>query len=289
MGPAMSDSLAAKPTGAMQGRANPLAARYGGRESPPPSAIPWNATLETILTHRSIRRYSARPLPDGLVELLAAAAQSAPSSSNLQAFSIVAVEDKGRKARLARFAAGQSHVAEAPLLMMFVADLARLRHVAVGTEEPAKGLDYTESFVVALTDAAFAAQNCFIALESLGLGACYIGAMRNHPKAVAQELGLRAGAFVVFGMTIGYPDPELATGVKPRLPQSVVLHRERYGLPSAGEVARYNETLRVFRPDQLMSDIAWSRQATRRVRGPESLMGRHVLRETLEALGFALK
>jgi len=173
--------------------------------------------------------------------------------------------------------------------MMFVADLARLRQVALDAEAPAEGLDYTESFVVALTDAAFAAQNCFIALESLGLGACYIGAMRNHPKEVAQELGLPAGAFVVFGMTIGYPDPKVETGVKPRLPQSVVLHRELYAPPSAGDVARYDETLRAFRLDQSMSDIAWSRQAARRVRGPEPLMGRHVLRETLKGLGFALK
>lgn len=289
MGTAMGESLAAKPTGAAQGSASLLGARYGGRESPPSLAIPWNATIETILTHRSIRRYIARPLPDGLVELLAAAAQSAPSSSNLQAFSIVAVEDKARKARLAKLAARQSHVEQAPLLMMFVADLARLRHVSIGADEPAGGLDYTESFLVALTDAAFAAQNCFVALESLGLGACYIGAMRNHPKEVAEELGLPAGAFVVFGMTIGYPDPKVETGVKPRLPQSVVLHRERYAAPSAADVARYDETLREFRLDQSMSDIAWSQQAARRVRGPESLMGRHVLRDVLKGLGFALK
>jgi nitroreductase len=285
----MSENPAANPIDAMRVSANPLAARYGGQESPPPPTIPWNTTLETILTHRSIHRYSARPLPDGLVELLAAAAQSAPSSSNLQAFSIVVVEDKARRARLAKLAANQKHVEEAPLLMMFVADLARLRRVAHGVDEPTNGLDYTESFLVALADAAFAAQNCFIALESLGLGACYIGAMRNHPSEVAEELGLPAGAFVVFGTTIGYPDPEVATGVKPRLPQSIVLHRERYALPSAADVTRYDETLREFRLDQLMSDIAWSKQATRRVRGPESLMGRHVLREVLEGLGFPLK
>ncbi len=285
----MSEGPVANSIDAIQRSADRLAARYGGQESPPPPTIPWNATLEIILTHRSIRDYSARPLPDGLIELLAAAAQSAPSSSNLQAFSIVAVEDKARKARLAKLAANQKHVEEAPLLFLFVADLARLRHVAVGVDEPAKGLDYTESFLVALADAAFAAQNCFIALESLGLGACYIGAMRNHPREVAEELGLPAGAFVVFGMTIGYPDPDVATGVKPRLPQSIVLHRERYGLPSAADVKRYDEALREFRLDQVMSDIAWSKQATRRVRGPESLMGRHVLREVLEGLGFALK
>jgi nitroreductase len=110
--------------------------------------------LEAILTHR----YSARALPDGLVELLVAAAQSAPSSSNLQAFSIVAIQDKLRKARLAKLAANQNHVEEAPLLLMFVADLARLRHVVLGADEPANGMDYTESFLVAVTDAAFAAQ-----------------------------------------------------------------------------------------------------------------------------------
>lgn len=268
---------------------NPLAARYGEQDSPSAPTVPWNPVLETILTHRSIRRYSAQPLPNGLIELLVAAAQSAPSSSNLQAFSIVAVEDKGRKARLAEFAANQGHVEEAPLLFMFVADLARLRQIAVANGDVSDGLDYTESFLIALTDAAFAAQNCLIALESIGLGACYIGAMRNHPREVAEELGLPPGAFVVFGMTIGYPDPNVETGIKPRLPQSIVLHRERYAPPALADVAAYDEALRAFRLDQLMSDIAWSRQATGRVRGPESLMGRHVLREVLQARGFGLK
>jgi nitroreductase len=287
--PTMSESPNVKALAATERGANPFSARYGQQEGPPPPTIPWNTTLEAILTHRSVRRYGARPLPDGLVELLVAAAQSAPSSSNLQAFSIVAIQDKLRKARLAKLAANQNHVEEAPLLLMFIADLARLRHVALGADEPANGLDYTESFLVAVTDAAFAAQNCFIALESLGLGACYIGAMRNHPKDVAEELGLPPGAFVVFGMTIGYPDPEVATGVKPRLPQSIVLHRERYGLPSMAHLNAYDEALREFRLDQLMSDVAWSKHATGRVSEPESLMGRHVLRDVLQDLGFALK
>jgi nitroreductase len=268
---------------------NPLAARYGGQESPTAPTIPWSSALETILTHRSIRKYSAKPLPDGLIELLVAAAQSAPSSSNLQAFSIVAVQDKGRKARLAKLAANQKNVEEAPLLFMFIADLSRLRQVAAANDVASDGLDYTECFLVALTDAAFAAQNCFIALESLGLGACYIGAMRNHPQEVAEELGLPPGAFVVFGMTIGYPDPKVETGVKPRLAQSIVLHRERYTPAAPADLAAYDQALRGFRLDQLMSDLAWSKQATGRVHGPESLMGRHVLREVLQARGFGLK
>ena len=268
---------------------NPLAARYGGGACPPAPAFALNTALETILNHRSIRRFSAEPLPVGVLDLLVAAAQSAPSTSNLQAFSIVAVKDNERKARLSKLAANQRHVAEAPLLLMFVADLARLRRIAADINAPCEGLDYTESFLVAVADAAFAAQNCLIALESIGLGACYIGAMRNHPQEVADELGLPPGAFVAFGMTIGYPDPQVATGIKPRLPQSIVLHRERYDPAQGDEVAAYDDTLRAFRLDQLMSDLAWSRQATDRVRGPGSLMGRHVLRGVLQAHGFGLK
>jgi len=268
---------------------NPLALRYGRQECPPAPGIPWNPVLETLLTHRSIRRYSKQKLPDGLVELLVAAAQSAPTSSNLQAFSIVAVEDPERKARLAKLAANQRHIVEAPLLLMFVADLARLRSVSAGVGEAGEGLDYTETFLVAVADAAFAAQNVFVALESIGLGACYIGAMRNHPREVAAELGLPPGAFVVFGLTIGYPDPAVETGVKPRLPQSVVLHRERYAAPAPEAIQGYDEVLREFRLDQLMSDIAWSRQAAGRVRSAQTLMGRHALRDTLQSMGFALK
>jgi len=268
---------------------NPLGPRYGRQECPPAPSIALNPVLETLLEHRSVRRYSSKPLPDGLLELLVASAQSASSSSNLQALSIVSVEDLDRKTRLAALAAGQRHVADAPLLLMFITDLSRLRDVSAGMGENGGGLDYTESFIVAVTDAAFAAQNAFVALESLGLGACYIGAMRNHPREVAAELGLPPGAFAVFGLTIGYPDPAVETGVKPRLAQSVVLHRERYRPAAPAGIAAYDETMREFRLDQSMSDVAWSRQAAGRVRGAESLMGRHALRETLQGMGFGLK
>jgi nitroreductase len=273
----------------MQDDLNPLARRYGEQTCPPAPTVVWNPVLETLLTHRSVRRYSDRKLPDGLVELLVAAAQSAPSSSNLQAFSIVAVEDSDRKARLSKLAAGQRHVADAPLLLMFIADLSRLRLSSARLGQTADALDYTESFLVAVADAAFGAQNAIVALESLGLGSCYIGAMRNHPREVAAELGLPPGAFAVFGLTIGYPDPAVETGIKPRLGQKVVLHRERYHAAEPSDIAAYDDTLRGFRLDQLMSDVAWSEQAAGRVRGPESLMGRHALRETLQSMGFGLK
>src|SRR5580658_6897968 len=63
-------------------------------------ASAWNDVLATILSHRSVRAYAARPLPGGTLDLLIAAAQSASTSSNLQTWSVVAVENPERKDRL---------------------------------------------------------------------------------------------------------------------------------------------------------------------------------------------
>ncbi|MEF2985466.1 nitroreductase family protein, partial [Pseudomonas aeruginosa] len=95
------------------------------------------------------------------------------SSSNLQTWSVVAVQDPDRKARLAELAGNQGHIREAPLFLVWVADLARTRAVATAAGSPAEGLDYLESLLVAVIDAALAAQNAVVALESLGLGAVY--------------------------------------------------------------------------------------------------------------------
>src|SRR5208282_3363001 len=64
----------------------------------------WNDTLATILNHRSVRAFLPTRLPAGTLDLLIAAAQSASSSSNLQLWSVVAVEDPDRKARLSELA-----------------------------------------------------------------------------------------------------------------------------------------------------------------------------------------
>src|SRR6187402_2389639 len=72
--------------------------------------LPWNEALDTLLAHRSVRAYLPDAVPDGTIELIVAAAQSAASSSNLQPWSVIAVEDPGRKARLAALAGDQKHI-----------------------------------------------------------------------------------------------------------------------------------------------------------------------------------
>jgi nitroreductase len=225
------------------------------------------------------------------LETLVSAAQSAASSSNLQVWSVVAVEDPTRKARLAALAGNQKHIVEAPLFLVWLLDLHRLSALAEARGAPHAALDYLETFLLGAVDTSLAAQNAVTALESLGLGAVYIGGIRNRPADVAAELGLPPQVFPLVGLAVGRPDPERPADVKPRLPQASVLFREQYqwGEAQRAAVDSYNARLRGFQREQGMVEQDWSTQAGARTRDASSMAGRHVLREVLNGLGFELK
>lgn len=273
---------------AVESAADALHTRYGTAWNAP---LPdWNVALETLLNHRSVRSYSARPLPEGTLEIAIAAAQSASTSSNLQTWSVVAVEDPERRARLSAVAANQSHVRNAPLFLVWLADLSRLEAVAARADVDPEGLHYLETLLVGVIDAALAAQSAVVALESLGLSSVYIGAIRNDPVKVAAELGLPPRVLPVFGLCIGYADDTRPTQVKPRLPQAAVLHREQYDAQGQVEqIARYDETIAAFQREQGLEDAGWSSRSINRWRTRASLHGRDRLRDALNTLGFELR
>jgi len=265
-----------------------LHARYGNDKMELPPA--WNETLAVLLSHRSTRAYLPKLLPEGTLELIVAAAQSASTSSNLQAWSVVAVTDPARKKKLAEFAGNQKHIEEAPLFLVFLADLSRLGRAAARQGITPEATDFLETFLIAVVDAALAAQNAVVALEALGLGSVYIGAMRNRPEEVAALLGLPPQAFAVFGLCIGYPDPAKASAVKPRLPQPSVLHRERYSIDGeAPALAAYDQDLRQFQKRQGMPEADWTQFAVERVKDAAALRGRDRLGAILAALSFPLR
>lgn len=259
--------------------------------SDPPATVGWNETLRVLLAHRSTRAFLPDPLPQGTLETLIAAAQSAPTSSNLQAWSVIAVEDPERKARLARLAANQRHIVEAPLFLVWLLDLNRLTQVAAAGGGSAEALRYIECFLLGVIDTALAAQNAMVALQSLGLGGVYIGAVRNKPAEIAAELGLPSHVFALFGLALGRPDPARPASIKPRLPQEGVLFREQYsfGEPQLHAIATYNSNLRAFQREQGTAEQDWAAMVARRLRNAQSLDGRHVLREVFEEFGFGLR
>ena len=263
-----------------------LEARYAG--AAPKADDPNNPVLASMLQHRSVRAYSQRPVTESELALMVAAAQSASTSSNLQAWSVVAVRDTEKKKRLSALAGNQRHIEECPLFLIWIADLSRLQAAGQRHSLPHEGLDYLELTLVGVIDATLAAQNAAVAAEAQGMGVVYIGGIRNHPEAVARELNLPPRAFAVFGMCVGYPDPERPSSVKPRLPLSTVLHQESYdtslnGAPVEDYAARM---LNFYEAKGMKTNGDWIRHSLHRVRGAEALQGRDRLVEALREMGF---
>ncbi len=263
-----------------------LGSRYGGAEHPVPEN--WSPVFETLLGHRSVRNFRPEPVSDAMLGMIIAAAQSASTSSNLQCFSVVAVRDAERKARLSELAGGQRSIREAPVFLVWLADLARNEAIGRAQEAPLEGLHYLETLFVGIIDTALAAQNAAVAAESMGLGVCYIGAVRNHPEGIAAELGLPPRVLPVFGMCIGRPDAAKPAEIKPRLPQKAVLHLETYAAqPQA--IDSYEATVKRVQHSEGQEAAGWTRRMLNRLASKESLNGRDRMREAIANLGFEIK
>lgn len=85
------------------------------------SNILHNATVDTLLERRSIRKFKPKPLSDDIVETLETVAQHAASSQFLNDWSAIRITDLAAKKRLAEIG-GQPYIATAPLLYVFVLD-----------------------------------------------------------------------------------------------------------------------------------------------------------------------
>ncbi len=85
------------------------------------SNILHNATVDTLLERRSIRKFKPKPLSDDIVETLETVAQHAASSQFLNDWSAIRITDSATKKRLAEIG-GQPYIETTPLLYVFVLD-----------------------------------------------------------------------------------------------------------------------------------------------------------------------
>jgi nitroreductase len=241
--------------------------------------------VDLLRSHRSIRKFTEDPIDDEMVESIIAAGLSAATSSNLQGATVIRVRNEATRAAIAKLAGGQAHVESAGAFFVWCADLHRS---AVACElaggEFSAGM--TEHFMIATIDCALAAQNAVVAAESLGLGICYIGGVRNDPQQVADLLELPDQVYPVFGMCLGWPDQD--PDLKPRLPLSVTLKEETYD--ESNDVAgidAYDEHMRAYYRERTGGkvDRMWSSDMS-------SLLGKESrphMREFLARRGFTMR
>ena len=188
-------------------------------------ARPAEGTVAQILGHRVQRRYKPDPVSDETLEVVLAAALSAPSKSDLQQVAIVLVRDRAKQALIGSWIPDMPWIVDAPLFMIFCGDHRRMRRVAELRGKPFPN-DTLDMFMNAAVDAGLVMQNFVTAGEALGLGSCPISVVRNHVEKLAELLELPEGVFPVAGLTAGYPAQRGYTSM--RLPPSLTVHTDRY-------------------------------------------------------------
>lgn len=193
-------------------------------------------TIDLLLSHRSIRKFTDKPISDEQRAAIIASAQSASSSSFLQCSSIIRITDKNLREQLVELTGGQPYVAQAAEFWVFCADFNRHLQIC-----PEAQLGLAEQLLLGVVDTALMAQNAFTAAESLGLGGVYIGGLRNNIESVTELLHLPKHVLPLFGLCLGWPESD--PGTKPRLPASIVVHENYYQPVDAGELAKYDEQI----------------------------------------------
>lgn len=239
-----------------------------------------NNTIETILAHRSIRKFTDQPIPEATLSTLIDCARAASSSSNIQCVSIIRITDNNKREQLAEFAGGQGYVAQAAEFLVFCADFNRHHQI-----KPDALLGFTEQTLIGAVDSALMAQNCLLAAESLGLGGVYIGGLRNNPDKVCQLLNLPENVFPMFGLCLGYPDQN--PGLKPRLPADLVVHTDEYQPLDQEKLAEYDQTMRDYYVARTKGkvDQSWSEQISATL----SKEARPFMLQRLNEQGFSKK
>ncbi len=184
-----------------------------------------NNTIETLLNHRTIRKYKKDIIPDDVLNRVLKGGIRASTTGNMQVYSIIITKDQDKRNELCKLHFGQKMVEEAPVLLTFCADFNRFnKWCKQRNAEP--GYDNFLSFFTASIDALLVAQNACVAAEAEGLGICYLGTTTYQADKLIEFFGLPAGVVPVTTVVIGYPDenPEQAD----RLPIEGVIHHENY-------------------------------------------------------------
>lgn len=84
-----------------------------------------NPTLDALCARKSVRVFTEEPVPQAVKNALFQAAMQAPTAGNQMLYTILDITDAALKARLADLCDHQPFIADAPVVLVFVADCQR--------------------------------------------------------------------------------------------------------------------------------------------------------------------
>jgi len=181
--------------------------------------------LKTIISRSSVRKFSDKPIPKELLTILLTAAQSAPSKSNLQQYSILIMQDEAIKMKVADLIGNTKWALSAPVFLLFLADIRRNINITNN-----KGYDHknnnVDTFMNSVIDSALSMQSFICAAEASGLGVCPISMIRNIIDEIKNICQLPKGVFPIAGLALGWPDEKAPISI--RMPQDIIIHNDYY-------------------------------------------------------------
>ncbi|WP_216379969.1 nitroreductase family protein [Arcanobacterium phocae] len=187
-------------------------------------------TIETQLSHRSIREFTDREVSADTLATLFEVAMRTSTSRGFQHAGLIRIHDSKIKEALACIG-NQPYIARAPELIVAIVDTRRSVRILEekgADPTPAKSMD---AFREGFTDAVLMLQNIAVAAESMGLGVTLLGSILNNIPQLIEILKLPQYTFPALGIMLGYPaqEPQL----KPRIPAHLRVMDDSYQEPDS--------------------------------------------------------
>jgi nitroreductase len=180
-----------------------------------------NPVIQTMLEHKSIRKYTDETPTDEVIQTIVRAGQQAPFAS--QYYSVLLSRNRKR------------NPFKAPLLFTVCVDSYKFERIMAKRNWKIVTNDLTLLFF-GIQDAALMAENMVTAGRSLGLGSCFLGSAMFRAAKIAEEYHLPKRVFPLVQLAMGYPaeDPP----PRPRYPLEFALFEDRYPELDDEKVAR---------------------------------------------------
>jgi nitroreductase len=220
--------------------------------------------FDVIDRRASIRKYEDRPVPDHVVEQVAAAGQRAPFTGQL--YSMIFTSDPEKRQAVGEWLGALPR--KAPVFMLFCVDFRRLNRFV--TRYGREVMMATSGLLWwGIQDVCYVAENIVLAAEAKGLGTCFLGGTPWVSEPLCRIFSIPQQVFPVVGLVMGYPAE--APEPRSRIPLRFVLHKDAYrdlteddvsgalavmdaGLLREGYFHKYQSGFRTLKGEPVLSD-----------------------------------
>lgn len=184
-----------------------------------------NETIKLLHERASVRNYLDKPIEPDILEAILKAGIHAPTGGNLQPYSIIKIESKETKEKLAELC-WQDFIGKAAVDLIFCLDLRRNKRLADIGVAPHTAYHSFRHFWVSFQDTIIAAQNICTAADAFGLGSCYIATILERIEEIIRMCELPEGVFPVVLLCLGYPKTQ--PKVTNKFGLEIMVHNETY-------------------------------------------------------------